>query len=352
MLLLMVMKDGAVDAAFARFKAAMSAMPSFEVQVDANDKRGFRITADLIMDGRKHLLYDAMTRAGRYVLTVTPTRFREVDWSTKSYEEFPNEGLVTQVESRQSTLPKTIPYWLKAGTLQSLVPKGGKTVYVGKQVVSGYDCDLIRTNFSNQFGKGMLEFCVANSGLLYRYDSMFEGMQGKQQFEWVLKDYRPLKKISESRFENRIPDGFMPYSLPDRDLPAEIGRKPRMNGWVDPKSGKPWVAPAGHPLLFVVIGRDSSPSQRAMKALAKWKTELQGKDVTVAVASDSVAAAGSMGMLYDPDQKSLKALGAPSTPMFYLLDSAGILRNLWMGLAPGGQAKLHDELVTAISAVK
>ena len=68
---------------------------------------------------------------------------------------------------------------------------------------------------------------------------------GRKQFEWVLKNYRPLKSISASRFENRIPDGFMPFALPDHHLPVGVGKKPNLSGWVYSKAGTRWSAPKG-----------------------------------------------------------------------------------------------------------
>jgi hypothetical protein len=348
----MMMKDDPAAAAMARFKTAMQALPFFEVQVDATDKRSLKLTADFIIDGRKRLLYDAMTPVGRYILTITPERYREVDYASKSYEEAVSPGPVWQVESRFSNIPKTIPFWLKAGDIQSLLPKGAKAVYVGKQTVSGIACDLIRTTYKNQFGSGTMEFCIADSGLAYRYFSEFNGIEGHKAFEWVLRAYKPLTTISAARFENRIPDGFMPYSLPDRDIPTEIGKKPNLRGWVNPLTGAAWSPPSGRALLFVFADRSSMPCRRALKALDGWRDELKAKNVDVAVASDAAAAADSGRMLFDPDGKSLSLLDPPAAPMIYLVDKGGTLRNLWMGFGPDRAKRLHDEIIKAIAALK
>ena len=114
-----------------------------------------------IMDGRKRILFDSQSAEGRYILTITPSAFREVDWASKNYDIFAWEGPVTPVESRISDLPKAIPFWLRAGDLRNLLPKGASPKYVGKQTINGESCDFIRTTVSTPSGKGMVEFDVA-----------------------------------------------------------------------------------------------------------------------------------------------------------------------------------------------
>lgn len=349
--MLMILRDSGSDAAFARYKTAMKAMPSYEVQVQATDKRRLNLTADLVIDGRKRMAFDARAPY-RYVLTLTPSEFREIDWSSKTYDVFPYLGMVQPVASRVSDLPKAIPFWLEFPDLKMALPGGTSPQYAGKQMVGGETCDLVRVAFNNRIGKGTIELDFGSSGLLYRYYSVVQGMGGQKEFEWVLKNYRPLRTIAASRFDPQIPDGFMPYGLPDHHLPPEVGKKPYLKGWVDSRSGKPWSAPHGQPLLFVLTTKESTPNLNALSALKRWRSELAAKKIEVAVASDSESVAGSKGLLYDPGRQSLSALDAPSTPMFFLLDSGGVLRNMWMGFSPAESQKMHGDLLKAVSELK
>jgi len=57
-------------------------------------------------------------------------------------------------------------------------------------------------------------------------------------------------------------------------------------------------------------------------------------------------------MIFDPTAKSIKALETPATPTFFLIDSTGTLRNLWMGFDIKSSGKLRDDVLAAIAALK
>lgn len=350
--LLMVMGDGKVDADFAKYKAVMRTMPLLEVQLSATDKRRLKIDADFVMEGRKRILFDGMTPSGRYTVTITPKKFREVDWATKAYDIYDWHGLVTPFESRISVLPASIPLWLSAGDLGAILPKMSNPKLVGNQTINGETCDLIRGNIKNDRGTAVIEVDVAPSGLVYRYYWQTDGMGGRKQFEWVLRNYKSLKMISDSRFENRIPDGFMPFALPDRHLPVAVGKKPDLSGWVFGRTGQPWTPPRKQPLLFIVTSEDSLPGKNALAAVRGWRAQLNSKHIAVAEASDASSADAAGGLLYNPNRKSVQALDLPGTPMLLLVDSAGTLRNLWMGFSPAESGKIHDELLKAVANLK
>jgi len=352
MILFLFFREDKTEAAFARYTAAMNAMPSYEVQVVSKDKRRLDIPADLIIDGRRRLLYDATTPAGHYILTITPDFYREVDYPTMAYDEYPAPPAVHVYESRVSRVTKTIPVWLAATDLHQIMEPGSKLSYIGNQNVNGQPCDVIRATFRSPMASGYTEFSIGNTGLVYRNFESVNAPDGHIEVSWEFKDYKPFKTMSASRFENRIPDGFMPFSLPDHDIPIAIGKKPIFRGWVDSKSGKPWSPAPGKPTLFVLMGQDSLPSERAKEALADWQSMLKQKGIAIAIASDSASSAGANGLLYDPDRRSLKGLMAPSTPMLFLMDSGGTLRNLWMGFEPDQAATLREDLFKAIAALK
>jgi len=350
--LLLVMRDARGEAAFARFKTAMKAMPSYEVHFSGGQKGHHRVTADLIFDGTKRFYYDAETARGHYRATICPTGFRELDFASRTYDEFQFPGHVTAYASRITSTPGTIPFWLLQGDLYRMLPPGTKPVYVGQESVNGISCDSLTASFENPQGRGKFEFCVARSGLVYRLYRSVDSAEGHSEFEWTFKDYKPFQTMSQSRFENQVPDAFSPFSLPDRDIPVPVGKKPDLRGWMDPNTGRAWTAPSGRPLLFVLSGRDSLPSAKAVKAIEQWRSALRTQGITVAVGIDSPSAAGSKGLLYDPDQRSLNDLEAPATPMFYLVDKHGVVQNLWMGFDAGKAEKFRSDLFKAAAALK
>jgi len=351
-ILYLLLKDQAIDAVLARFAPAMKTMPSFEVQIVLHNKRG-NVKADLVLDGKKRLFYHADAGSGYdYTLAISPAGYREVEGKGKSYDEYPYPGELHLYTSRISPLSATLPAWLGVGDLHRLIPANAKLASEGTEEVNGILCDKISAKFSDKMGKMSLEFSIAKSGLVYRYHSVMDSMQGHTDDTWTFSGYRPLSSISASRFETRIPDGYMPFSVPDRNIPVEIDKKPDLNGWVDSKSGKPWNPAAGKPVLFVLTGTDSLPSKRAIVALNSWRSALRAKGVEVAIASNEPTRAAANGLLYDPSQKSVHALDFPASPMFALVDSTGKLRNLWMGFVPSEAGKLKADLLNAVSALK
>ena len=350
-ILLLVFRDDKAEAALARYKRAMEAMPSFEVQVLAKNSKRPPITADMIVDGQNRFLYDATMPRGKFVLSITPSVYREVDYASKSYDETPPPGKLTLYSSRISKVPETIPFWLTLSDIHRLLQRGSQITYQGVQVVNGVSCDVVKSTFQTQMSKGYFDFDIAKSGLMIRQFRSIDTPEGHQELSWELKDYKPLKSISESRFENRIPDGFMPYALPDHDLPLEVGRKPNLSGWVD-SAGHKWSPPSGRPMFFVIVGEDSPASARSLDAVRRWRQALSAKGISLVLASDSVSNKRPSVLLVDPDRKSVNSLNPPAVPMFYLIDSKGTLRNLWMGFGPEQESKFHTELLSAIQGLK
>lgn len=351
LILLTLLRDSQVDAAFARFKAAMQAMPSYEAHFTVGTPKRVGFNAMWIAEDHKRILYDADPVGGHDIVTVGPEGYREVDHRTRTYDESPGPASASQLQSRMSRIVETSPIWLMVGDLHRLVFQGTTPVWAGKETVSGISCDLIRDSFTGRMGRASLELCIAPSGLVYRMYRVQLTPQGEVEMQWIFRDYKPLVSPVPAMFANPIPDGFLPYSLPDHDYPTEVGRKLNLSGWVDSATGAKWKAPASR-LLFVLTSRESAPSGRALRALTRWKTELSARHITVAVASDASSADLAGGHLYNPDGRSLLALDAPATPLFVLLDATGTIANLWMGFDPAREAAMHSDLVKAAAALK
>ena len=351
-ILFLLVRDGKSEAAFARYTAAMRAMPSFEVQIVSKDKSGRDWTADLVIDGKSRMLYDATTPAGKYVLSITPTLYRDVDYRSRIYDEYPSPGPVKRYASRISRIPNSIPYWLLASNLHELLAPGSSAVYAGTKNVAGFSCDVIHSTIRTAEASGFMDFSIAKSGLVYRYVLSVDTPDGHIDQTSDFKNYKKFVSIDPSRFENRIPDRFMPYALPDRDIPIRIGKRPRFSGWMDSTSRRNWAPPVGRPFLFLLAGRDSMPSKRAIDAVNQWKGDLRRKGVLIVVASDAASASDANGLLYDPARHSLDALDVPSTPMMFLLDSHGTLRNSWMGFDPNRENELRNEILRAVADLK
>ena len=351
-ILLLLARDGSLDSVIDRYTAAIKAMPSFEVQSNYRSLRG-TVTADLILDAKKRILFDAKAFDGEhYILSVAPSRYREVNLTTRVYEEYPYPGGAYVFPSRISELPSTMPGWLRSATIRQMMQPTTKLTLQGSQVIGGVKYDDVHGVFKNQMGTSTYDILVPPSGLIYSFHKVSKSAMGSSDETWQISSYKSAAQISASRFDNRIPDGFMPYVLPDHYNVAPAGTKIYLQGWVDSSTGRTWSKQAGKPLLFVIGGADSLPSKRAISEVSKWRSTLAKSGVQVAIASDEASRSEANGLLYNPDQRSLRSFGVPSTPMFFLVDRSGTLRNLWLGFSPASAPKLQTDVLKAIKALK
>jgi len=353
LILALVLRDDRADAAFGRFVKAMAAMPSFEVHLVSKFTGRKDLTADMVVDHRKSLLFDSITPVGKFVLTISPKGYREVDWYSKSYDEFPYPGLIHVFESRLlPKLPATIPTWVLSPDLRQNFPRDNKFVYVRSETVAGHACDVVETKVKTLEGTATVDFSIAANGLVYRNYRTLETATGHMEMSYLFGEYTPLKSVSPSRFENRIPDGFMPHSLPDRDYPPEVGKQVKLQGWVQSNTGKAWSPNPGKPVLFMIVNQGSLPSERAIDALKGWREDLIKRGVTVAVGSDATAVGKAGGLLWNPGNTNPLVAGVPATPLLYLIDASGVLRNIWMGFVPNEASKMRDDVLKAVSVLK
>ena len=351
-ILLLLARDRSLDAVMASYAAAAKAMPSFEVQSSFVTPRG-PVKATFVLDKNKRLIYDAVSYNGEhYILTVSSSNYREVNRTTKVYEEYPYPGQAIIYSSRISELPGTAPIWLRASTIRQMMPSETVISLAGTKVVAGSVCDDVHGEFKDRMGTATFDILVAPAGHIVSFKKIAVSPVGRSQMSWELSGYKSAANISASRFENRIPDGYMPYVLPDHYKLVPIGTKLNLNGWIEASTGRSWSRQAGSPLLFVLAGMDSLPSKRALAEVAKWKPALSQAGVQVAFASDEPLKADAKGLLYDPTQTSVRALDVPATPIYFLVDRGGVLRNLWLGFSPASAGKLKSDVLSAVKALK
>jgi len=352
LILMMVLRADQADAAINRYVNTMRAMPTYEVQVTYSAKGKEPIHADLIMDRRTQLLYHVTTSNDDYKLSVSQLGYREVERYTRTYDEFPYNGSAKLYESRISPYFKTLPSWLNAPSIRNLAPSGMAFAVVRQETVSGHRCDFIRANFSTQFGTGTTECDIADNGLLYRMHRIMVAMGKRTDETWEFANYVKASSFSLARFANPVPDGFSPYALNSVEGPAMIGTKPSLDGFANPSSGSRWSVPTTRPLLLLIAGHDSLPSEKAVRQFASWKNQLQSAGASLAVVSDATSAEMAKGLPYSLDQKAIEQLAPPATPMLYLLNKSGKITNLWMGFDSSDAAKLRADVLQAIESMK
>lgn len=348
-----VLRADRVDDVLARFAKAMQGMPRFEVKTTFVSPGRPVVRANFVIDRRDRMFYHADGVGVDYTLSISPAGYREIDKKLHIYDDLPYQGPVHINASRISPWYKTLPSWITAPSLQALLPRGSKFSHTGSGTVGGHKCDHLHSSFSVMGMRGTLDVDVAESGLVYKYRSISDSSnEGHVDVAWTFSDYVKAASYPQSKFENRVPDGYVPFSLPEEAGPIVVGQKPRLGPWIDSSTGRSWRAPAGKPVLYLVAGHDSAPSERVVRVASKWRQSLSGQGVTLALVSDSGSSKGAGGLLYDPSLKNIDVLAAPATPLFVLLDSSGKVTNLWLGFEPANAQKLRSDISKAIADLK
>ena len=129
----------------------------------------------------------------------------------------------------------------------------------------------------------------------------------------------------------------------------KIGFKPHITGLVDSKTGKAWKLPSSRPLLILVAGTDSPPSDAAVRQLSLWSGEIRQAGGTLAIISESKSASEAHGLPFSPSQAAIEELSAPATPTMFLINREGKVVNLWMGYDATTKEKLRADILKALS---
>ena len=340
------------NAVLARFAPAMKALSAFEVKFQFRGGRG-DVAADVLIQKGKSLRFDAAANTGdNFTLSVSPAGYIELERKQKVYEKFAYPGGIAIYPARISALGGVFPKFLQVGSLNQMFPGTATVRSAGTEVLNGQVCDKVSVQFKGAMGDTSMAFSISRAGLIYYYRVIGKSMQGTIDQTWRVLSYTKYPSIPQSRFDAPVPDGFMPFALPDRVYPATVDEPLNLKGWVDSRTGAKWQVPAHKPVLFLLTSPDSMPGERAVKALRSWKAELEQKGVVVVVGSDAASRGEASGRLINPDGKSRAAMSVPATPMFFLVDAGGKLRNLWMGIAPGKEKTMESDVLQAVSKLK
>lgn len=335
-----------------RFPAAMKGLQNFEVSFEYKSRRG-AAEGDLLLETRRRELFRAFAASGEdYVRSITPAGYIELERKQKVYEKFAYLGSLEPFPERISGLASTYPGFIRLNSIRAGLPKSAKLKLNSPQNISGHVCDVVEANYQGPLGQTTVQYALSSEGLVYAMHFKASSPQGVVEQNWVVHRYVKYAKLSQSQFSLTIPDGYMPFSLPDRDYPSEIDRPLNLKGWKSSVTGASWNPPSNRPVLFLLANPGNVPDDRAIKAVGAWKSSLTALGVDVEIGSTATLKSEAASLLWNPDGHSLTEMNAPFTPMIYLVNSKGVLLNLWMGLAPKSETATKTALLDAVAKLK
>ncbi len=329
---LVVLKARASDP-FARFEAFAKEHPSFKVQYKNTVQGKLAFTGSVLVERPLRTLFEAKDEktGSQFTACNNQDEYSEFETNEKLYSEGPPNSGVGIRGSEISDAPGSFPGLVFLSDLRRGLPKNAKVILStsGSQIYGSSE---------NVTGKTEIWVDVNSEGEVPKIRILGSGGGHTLERTWTL-DYSFPTNINPAEFETKIPLGYEPNTLPEEGVPIQKGGSIPVDGWKDAHTGSTvnLLDVTKHDPFLLAILDDSAPSKLAALSLAKL-----GSQIPVEI----VAA----GQLTDPDGSRMKKLGAPGSPMFYLVDGTGKVRHLWFGFHRGDDATFRSEVVGAASA--
>lgn len=312
-----------------RYQRFASRFQGAETSYTVHQKGVPTATAHFLFLRGKSMRLDAKWKGSDYSYVTTRSGLlRELERSTRTYDEYEKGapyGLVPS--SISATQGFVYPFFILANDIRSGYSKSPKTTYIGRSTVLGRGADVVRFEVLTQMGPVFQEFSIDDRGQIVQF-AQFNGSVDRRPNAriWQFESFKGLTSVPSSRWTLAIPNGYVPYRLPDADGPMRVGSKFPFSGW----TGSAGRLPGGTRALYALIGVDSPPSAKSLVALS----ELKRRGLKVYLLSDARSRAAAQGRYYDATGRSLGALSVTGTPTFFLVGKSGKIEHLWMGYDP------------------
>lgn len=248
----------------------------------------------------------------------------DADLAAKTYNETPEWGWYYPYSIESDAPMIYTPGFLMDGTLHT--EKIGALAVIGHETINGVEA----VKLGDRSGLSKAVLYVDHNGKPLRSVTF----RGHIQITADIKSLVINGPEPSSLFTYNPPLGFQSFTVPLTLRPIGIGDKFPVSGW---KSAGLAEMFAQKPTLVVVTEEGCEPSAKSAAALANI-----GKRGTLNVAVVSLSPNGGVPSslsqfpkFYDAAGRLDKAIGAPATPLFYLIDKDGKVAKVWMGFDPG-----------------
>lgn len=343
---------GSAEQAVARNTAYMAKVQSMSVQVEAtsSDRPGVG-KATLLFKKPDSIAFDLKWGDEDYSLRANGKKILEVERNSKMYAEHEPTGMLRLPPLDLSRgVGLAMPGMLLQKGITSAMPPGAQLKMIGSETISGLKSDHIRANFKTQVAEVTIDAWIDQKGALRRYD--IQVMQAMSRFVNSLKlsNYKVNPPTSPNQFTMGLPIGYVPFVFDTEPAVIGQGKKLKVEGLTG-VNGKPfdlqkWLS--GKKTLLVVAGKDCQPSRTL---LANLKSISNGVRTVAIVPDRSLRPAASL-VLIDAKGASLAATSTPSTPLIALLDSKGVVAQVWIGFNESSANQLASEIRTISAQVK
>jgi len=238
----------------------------------------------------------------------------------------------------------SLPSVLLRKDVKSGFPPSATVKYVGSEKTGGETCDHVRAISRTQMAEITVDVWIDSRGALRQYDIQI--MQSMSRFVNSIKlsNYKANPSTNPSQFAMALPTGYVPFVFDTEPAVVSQGQKLKIGNLsgIDGKSFDLSAWLNGKKTLLVVAGKDCQPSKELISNLQA----ISGSIRTVVILPNSGMKANASLSLVDRTGAALTSLSTPSTPVVVLLDTKGIVGQVWLGFDKANIQQLASEIRT------
>jgi hypothetical protein len=342
LLLALLAQPDLSETAFDHYRDFMKSAPAIEARFTVRQASGPAANATMLLQRGSKVRLDSKWRDSDYSFVTTKGGLmRELERSSRMYDEMEVNAPYAFPASEISSTPEfVLPFFIGSTDLRDVFGPNSKKTPLGPSTIDGNQVHGVRFEVMTQLGMEYGEFALKEDGTLVEARRYSRSADNRDKGRiWRFDSIKSIPSIPAERMELDIPNGYVPYRLPDVPGPLAIGQPFPFAGW----TGGPALK-KGSRTLYALIGEDCPPGEASLPALK----DLGAAGLKVVVLSEAANAASAKGRYYDPSGKSLDALMAPATPVYYLVGSDGKVQRLWMGYDPAKRKAWVSEIKAAL----
>jgi len=343
---------GNAEQAVARNAAYLAKVQSMSVQIEAtSSSRPGNGKAFLLFKRPASIAFDLKWGDEDYSLRANKAKIIEIERNSRMYSVHePTGGLLLPPLDLSRGIGLSFPGMLLQKGVASAIPPGARLKFVGSEKTGGILADRIRANYKTQVAEVTVDAWIDKSGALRRYDIQVVQAMSRFANSLQLSNYRINPKTFPGQYEMTLPIGYVPFVFDEEPLVIGPGKKLKIGKLAD-MGGKSfdlekWLI--GQKTLVVVAGKGCQPSLDLLKQLRS----LAGTLRSLAIVPDRSVSVSASKVVIDAHGAAIESTSTPSTPLIALVDSRGVVRQVWLGFDKKNMESLSLEIRTVSAQVK
>lgn len=330
---------------FDRYEQFVAASKNLHVEMTVDVRNAGTASAILWLRRGESIRFAGRWRDEDYTFALHKGSVLELQRNQKVYDEYHGVRGLAAPPSKLSRIPGLVfPGFLLSSDIRTSFARGQQFTDEGMLPYKGRNVASISTIVTDPDGQQQkLRFRLEQTGVPVSFEiNDFNGTKEFPAQVWHFNKVSAPGSIDEELFALRIPDGFVPYRLPDSFGPINAGNPFPASDWTRASGGKGNL-PLSKGVLVAYLGEDCRPSREAAESLGRL--ERNGIRVVRVGTMNGV-------QFTDPDGSKAEALAIPATPSFFMVDGGSKITNLWMGFDASKARQFEASVRTAASEQK